>query len=402
MEVDSEDIQLLSMTMTDLRSDQLENQLLRHVDSLNKPLVNPRLRSSFEQLRAEHPRRFAELCKVHLSFITDVPADFLEDETACSGPRLAGHPDGLANKSTTSLTRWLAIGLLSRPAGLHRPPDDAAQLWQAESLLSLLSRQLQAGQPREGLFRKAGSLLRQRQIRDCLREGRLLDSADLSCHDTAGALKNCLADLPEPLLTSRLLPYFQRLAAPPPLLDQPLAAARQLRGLRLLMQLLPARRRCLLARLLCLLHSLSADPESRMCPESLGTVLGPALLYPPVCGWDAALVCARAVGLNSAAARLVELGPALLEIPESLGVDAARALDRLRLGRNPGADEVCLSLRFADCPRFPDPAGFTRAQLADLYTAVHCLPESGRKRRLLRRFNRCNGGLAKPCRPVFD
>uniref|UniRef100_A0A1I8F9V5 Rho-GAP domain-containing protein n=1 Tax=Macrostomum lignano TaxID=282301 RepID=A0A1I8F9V5_9PLAT len=296
----------------------------------------PDFGASFEQLRAEHPRRFAELCKVHLSFITDVPADFLEDDRLLRARDSLDIPTRLANKSTTfphSLARHR----------IAEPPR------------------------REGLFRKAGSLLRQRQIRDCLREGRLLDSADLSCHDTASALKNCLADLPEPLPPAACC-RTPAAGGAPTLLDQPLPQPASC-GTSTAYAAAARPTPLSAARLLCLLHSLSADPESRMCPNPWAPCWAPpCCTRPSVAGmphWSAPAPSPQLCGLLALWNSTCAAGDT-----ESLGVDAARALDRLRLCRNPGRTKFAchcalpIVLDFRTQPGSPGPAGRTSTPLS--------------------------------------
>lgn len=54
----------------------------------------------------------------------------------------------------------------------------------------------------EGLFRKAGSMTRQTELKLALQSGKSLDlnSGLYTAHDCASVLKSFLADLPEPLL----------------------------------------------------------------------------------------------------------------------------------------------------------------------------------------------------------
>jgi hypothetical protein len=53
----------------------------------------------------------------------------------------------------------------------------------------------------EGLFRKIGSICRQKTMRKQLLDNSTIDFENVSSHDGANVLKNFLRDLPEPLLT---------------------------------------------------------------------------------------------------------------------------------------------------------------------------------------------------------
>lgn len=60
----------------------------------------------------------------------------------------------------------------------------------------------------EGLFRVSGSIVRQRKLVSDLNQG--LPTPDAHAHDMANILKRFFRELPEPLLTSRLLASFEQ------------------------------------------------------------------------------------------------------------------------------------------------------------------------------------------------
>jgi hypothetical protein len=60
----------------------------------------------------------------------------------------------------------------------------------------------------EGLFRKTGSLSRQRELISFIERGAIIP-ADSHVHDVANLMKRFFRELPEPLLTNRLLPCFE-------------------------------------------------------------------------------------------------------------------------------------------------------------------------------------------------
>lgn len=176
----------------------------------------------------------------------------------------------------------------------------------------------------EGVFRKVGNVVRQREIarriltcntlvfplvpvpnsRAALGEASLLhvvddntsvpSCSDFSVHDYASSLKKILTAIQEPLLTLRLLPIFISVAeltkgntdrngerTPLQPMDLRIAKAKQLKAVRLLALLLPDRNQCLLKRLLDLLSkTLECTEFNRMTVDSLGTIFGPVLFAP--------------------------------------------------------------------------------------------------------------------------
>ncbi|KAF5405454.1 Rho GTPase-activating protein 19 [Paragonimus heterotremus] len=185
----------------------------------------------------------------------------------------------------------------------------------------------------EGIFRKTGNVIRQRTVRQRILSDKSLNvdalleyheprpwkppgrayatghsrkciqsqlspqiplSPQINVHDLASGLKGVLYDLPEPLLTHRLLPLFVQVAGltngriddrgnrtylrP---IEEKIAAAKQLKALRLLCLLLPQSHSVLLRRLLMLLtHTLEHSAVNRMTADSLGTLFVPLLLSP--------------------------------------------------------------------------------------------------------------------------
>ena len=135
----------------------------------------------------------------------------------------------------------------------------------------------------EGVFRKSGSHVRMRQLREQWESGLLSDqgreqlpghyrfSIELHrTHDIAGLLKEFLRELPEPLLTRELLPVFLSLSD----FDTPITSA--LRGL---VCLLPERNRCLLQLMMFLCAEVLEQGQfNKMDSHSLATVLAPGML----------------------------------------------------------------------------------------------------------------------------
>lgn len=179
----------------------------------------------------------------------------------------------------------------------------------------------------EGVFRKTGYVLRQRDLRRRILSSSRIEfplepqssvgrrkngvaahqpdeatatstrdpeSSPFSIHDYAATLKNVLRDMPQLILTHELLPIFSSVASltlgnmnetgervPLSQADHQVAVAKQLKAIRVLRFMLPTKNQQLLRRVLDLLSkTLEFSHFNRLSAESLGTLFGPLLLAP--------------------------------------------------------------------------------------------------------------------------
>ncbi|PAA78703.1 hypothetical protein BOX15_Mlig019180g2 [Macrostomum lignano] len=425
--------------------------------ALHRSAVQPDAASAcLDELRQIRPRRFYEICRVNLAFVTDVPADFLQDVIdSCPPPQSSGAPMSATARRTPSAAGGLLVRVcrsVRQHSGAGQPhasavSADAAAAAQnddflnadiltgVQRLIHLLESRLDA----EGIFRKSGQVSRQRQLRRRLFPAAQQDLpasqsvaeavvSELGCcvHDIAGVLKACLDDLKQPLLTDRLGPYFLQVAdLNPQRLDEngnplcpvekpggsvSLAAARQLRGFQILVQLLPHSNRWMLSSLLKLLGQVAELPRTLMTPENLGTVFGPLLLCPRQ--MKSTDDYARIIALsNRAVTYMIRHAGELFKVPEHLVIDAMRSLSTERsrcYSRSRScsreADEVLDADADSDddndeavdvCMNFVDRStasrlggrDYTQLQVAQLYAAVQAMPESAKKSALVRKFS---------------
>ncbi len=201
--------------------------------------------------------------------------------------------------------------------------------WNVANFASFLTNE-QSFLQTEGVFRKNGSMLRQREIsqrlltsenvefplqtvpmatssqtslgvkRPRICKGRtddnlVLETRDFIVHDYTSALKRVIADISEPILTHDLLPVFAAVAeltegnvnekgerTPLESSDLQFAQAKQLNAIRTLRFLLPRKNQTLLRRILDLLtETLKYTETNLMSVSSLGTLFGPILLAKP-------------------------------------------------------------------------------------------------------------------------
>ncbi|CAH8842457.1 unnamed protein product [Trichobilharzia szidati] len=210
---------------------------------------------------------------------------------------------------------WINWRLNSHPTKSDSVPDDLAN-----NIICLIDR-LDNDEACcvEGLFRKAGHTIRKRQLQEALLQSsfdsKLFQWDKYSFHDLAGALKSILIRLPVPLFTERLIPLFLQVSGlrkfkqfnkneekttstgtsdvettitsssspSTPSINEKnlihLIESKQIKALRLLIQLLPITNLRILKRLLELLIRVKdLNLKNRMTSLCLGTIFGPVLL----------------------------------------------------------------------------------------------------------------------------
>uniref|UniRef100_A0A1S4KS37 Uncharacterized protein n=2 Tax=Ixodes scapularis TaxID=6945 RepID=A0A1S4KS37_IXOSC len=208
------------------------------------------------EFRIVHADTFVMLCRMHLSFVLDMPY------------KLSKEPENTCGEVPLTFVVARSIRLIMHHLSLE---DNVGT---------------------EGLFRKSGSVCRQQILKSLLMRGTPLDfkKEGYSVHDCACVLKSLLADLSEPLLTSETFTAYCKI----PGLCRPRALPsvrieclkRQLKAAQLLLLLLPPLNYSLASELLVFLHQVSSARElNRMTPESLALLFTPVILCPrePVC-----------------------------------------------------------------------------------------------------------------------
>lgn len=359
-----------------------------------------------------HPGQLRSMIRMHLSFVLDLSTDDLSaplPQPAPTAPaksetgwRLLSFSTRSKCKSSDSVVTGGCVVPPTAPgASITLSQEGVCQLYQ---LIEYLGRRQNVDT--EGLFRKTGNIARQQELHRLLVSGVSLDldsQQRFSAHDCACVLKCYLASLSDPLLTSALFSAHVQTArlctSDTPEALRPIAAAKQLRALRLLLLLLPADNRQLLRDLLQLLAVVAAHSQSNlMTPLNLGTVFAPHLLCPRQ--MSAVQMAQWSPLLSQAVAVMIQHAERLHVPPVELMVDV-RAF--LQSGGAASASSAALSLRaeaqvntvftFVDRQRsaVAGRSSDTDTALADLYAQVRAMPDSARKRRLVKQFNRQNG-----------
>lgn len=387
-----------------------------------------------KRFHREHTEQFNILVRMHLSFVLDLnteETDLLTDKSKLK-------KWGLGAFGKKIKTKCIAEGTPLTQEGI-------CQVYQ---LIEFLKKEQNISV--EGIFRRTGALTRQQELRNLLIQGATLnlEGGQFSVHDCASVLKGFLAELPEPLLTeAHYAAYCQiadlcntdqrqssstELTSPclhPPIIQSTLTkssnfasahSSRLLQSLQLLLLLLPTTNLHLLHDLLQLLHLTSLESRNKMSATSLATLFTPHLLCPRRLSPEN--LHGQYGSLSAILAFMIEVGPKeVFRVPEKLSVDIrAWYVERERRkrekmeakdnkkDRDKEPRESNLSLvnesvgdvyaantvyRFVDIERttLENATNPTETALAQLYAHIQSLPESAKKRKLVKQFNRENG-----------
>uniref|UniRef100_A0A1A9VC98 Rho-GAP domain-containing protein n=1 Tax=Glossina austeni TaxID=7395 RepID=A0A1A9VC98_GLOAU len=303
---------------------------------------------------------------------------------------------------------------------------DAGFLYHLEELKNFLMTEKNILQ--EGIFRKNGSISRQNELRSHIQndEPLHLDTGDYSAHDCATVFKAYLSELPEPLLTDALYPAHLQIA---PLClcvntnleknmeakdslttsansSKPEKQKKELHVLnciQLLLLLLPEENRNLLEHVIDILHAVALKQQSnRMTPDNLATLFTPHLICPRNLPPEALHYLARK--MSSIISYMVIKGREIFAVPPKLAVDI-RAYFAERKRKKSASPEKTLDESISDISTVNTVYTFvdrertaaahntntTDTELAQLYAHIQSLPESSKKRRLIKQFNKQNG-----------
>ncbi|KAG5318581.1 RHG19 protein, partial [Pseudoatta argentina] len=371
------------------------------------------------RMRKVNPEQFHTLVKMHLSFELDLNT---EDS------------DGITEKAR--LKKWgllsftkkskSSVNLEKGTEGVMLSEDGINHLTQ---LIDYLSKEQNIIQ--EGIFRRTGKLTRQQDLKTAMSQGVFLDLDDgrFSVHDCASVLKTFLAELSEPLLTDLHYPahcqiagntnkaysftydicrtyllWFYKLLTELCSLDAKSNDARLLSSLQLLLLLLPPPNRILLKAIVTLLNkTASYEHSNKMNSDTLATLFTPHLLCPRKLTPEALHINSQ--NLSCLVAFMIRKGTELFEIPPKLATDIrAYWVEQEKKLLSPKKNDLNESVPDATSTAhtvfsFVDrkltakanSTQDTQAALAQLYAHIQAMPESAKKRRLVKQFNKENG-----------
>uniref|UniRef100_A0A3Q1I777 Rho GTPase-activating protein 19 n=1 Tax=Anabas testudineus TaxID=64144 RepID=A0A3Q1I777_ANATE len=354
-----------------------------------------------ERLRHEHPQAFTDLVLSNITRLIDLPGDEFAQLTGESEPRVP---------SSTGFLR--SFNFLKRKDkgvvfGAPLTEEGIAQIYQ---LIEYLSKNLHV----EGLFRVPGHSLRQAALREMLNTGAEIDleTGDFHPNDAATLLKTYLGELPEPLLTHRHyhahlkigeLTCFDDKGNKTSLPDK----ERQIEAYQLLFMLLPAANRSLLKLLLDLLYHTARNQHiNKMSAINLATMFAPHIIWPK--NVMASDLQGNIEKLNSGVAFIIRHSQKLFKAPVYIkeyarlyftGSKNVQSKDDLTLcsgTKNATEDEPVP----VETTAFPSPSmrtgtirssetqTYTETALRELYQQVNNMPESAKKKKLIRQFEK--------------
>ncbi|XP_053407003.1 rho GTPase-activating protein 19-like isoform X2 [Mercenaria mercenaria] len=361
------------------------------------------------RLRNCMPEKLMTFCKMHLSFLLELDGSKLEEMFMESSS-----VDCNANKKKNATP--FSTKKKDRTSGPVTAPLSKEVVSCMYKLISYL--QKTENLKTEGLFRKTGNVTRQRLLKEWIHQGAELNLNDgtFSPHDVATVLKQLLSDLPEPLLTQKHFEAHQQIVDMcrhcQSEKEKARAGEKQLKALQLLMLLLPRENAILLECLFDLLHKAAHVSENKMSTSSLGVVFAPSLLCPRKLTPEE--MHSVSPVLSKVVATMIEKAPSLFAVPRELGDDVANFwremedpnvdvftcdkenvddhanIQKAKYGSSSAVNTV---LTFAErkSPEEFDSAQDTQVALAQLYAHVQAMPESAKKKKLLKQFNRASG-----------
>ncbi|XP_028324571.1 rho GTPase-activating protein 19-like isoform X2 [Gouania willdenowi] len=357
-----------------------------------------------ERLRHEHPQFFIELVLSNITRLIDLPGDEFAQLTGEAEPRVP---------STSIFLR--SLNFLKRKEkgvvfGAPLTEEGIAQIYQ---LIEYLSKNLDV----EGLFRVPGNSLRQAALREMLNAGVEIDleTGDFHPNDAATLLKIFLGELPEPLLTHRHyhvhlkigeLACFDEKGNKTNVPNK----ERQIEALQLLFLLLPPANRSLLRLLLDLLHHTARNQNvNKMSAINLATMFAPHIIWPK--NVTASDLQGNLEKLNSSVAFLIRHSQKLFKAPVYIkehaclfftGSKALQSLDDsvlysgtidvpLSAGTDASSSPFVRTLPADFCsvtPRHSETQSYTESALRELYLHVNNMPDSTKKKKLMRQFEK--------------
>ncbi|CAL7945757.1 unnamed protein product [Xylocopa violacea] len=344
------------------------------------------------RMRKVNPEQFHTLVKMHLSFELDLNTE----ENDCLNEKAKLKKWGLLSfskkpKSTINLQKGVEGACLSED-GIN----------QVKQLIEYLSKEQNITQ--EGIFRRTGKLTRQQNLKTAMYQGIPLNLSDgrYSVHDCASVLKGFLAELPEPLLSDLHYPAHCQIAELHSS-DVSTNDARLLRSLQLLLLLLPSINRVLLKCVLNLLNkTASFESSNKMNCDTLATLFTPHLMCPRKLSPEALHINSQ--NLSCLVAFMIRKENELFEIPPKLATDIrAYWVEQERKLLSPkkdlnesipdttGTAHTVFSFVDHKLTAKANSTQDTQAALAQLYAHIQAMPESAKKRRLVKQFNKENG-----------
>ncbi|KAF1375749.1 hypothetical protein PFLUV_G00223420 [Perca fluviatilis] len=356
-----------------------------------------------ERLRHEHPQAFADLVLSNITRLIDLPG---EEFAQLTGESEAKVPSATGFLRSFSFLKRKDKGVVF---GAPLTEEGIAQIYQ---LIEYLSKNLHV----EGLFRVPGHSLRQAALREMLNSGAEIDleTGDFHPNDAATLLKAYLGELPEPLLTHRHyhahlkigeLTCFDDNGDKTNVPDK----ERQIEAFQLLFMLLPPANRSMLKLLLDLLyHTARKQHINKMSAINLATMFAPHIIWPK--NVMASDLQGNIEQLNNGIAFLIRHSQKLFKAPTYIkeytriyftGSKTLQSKDDLTLCSGTKDGPMTAVIAASPSPSIRTIRGevsststtgstesYTESALRELYQQVTNMPESAKKKKLIRQFDK--------------
>ncbi|XP_062070031.1 rho GTPase-activating protein 19 isoform X6 [Lepus europaeus] len=353
-----------------------------------------------EKLRHEKPEVFTELVVSNITRLIDLPGTELAQlmgEVDLKLPGGAGPASGFF-RSLMSLKRKEKGVVFGSPL----TEEGIAQIYQLIEYLHKTDLRV------EGLFRVPGNSVRQQILRDALNNGADIDleSGEFHSNDVATLLKMFLGELPEPLLTHKHFHAHLKIADLMQFDDKGNKTnvpdkERQIEALQLLFLILPPPNRNLLKLLLDLLYQTAKKQDkNKMSAYNLALMFAPHVLWPK--NVTANDLQENITKLNNGMAFMIKHSQKLFKAPayirecarlHYLGSRTHTSKDDLDLTASCGTQSFQLVKsqkrnRVDSCSQQEETQQRTEEALRELFQHVHNMPESAKKKQLIRQFNK--------------
>ncbi|XP_041867163.1 rho GTPase-activating protein 19-like isoform X1 [Melanotaenia boesemani] len=369
----------------------------------NQPVIfNPDF--FVERLRHEHPQAYSDLVLSNITRLVDLPGDEFAQLTGESEPKV---PSSTGFLRSFNFLKRKEKGVIF---GAPLTEEGIAQIYQ---LIEYLNKNLQM----EGLFRVPGHSLRQAALREMLNAGAEIDleTGDFHPNDAATLLKAYLGELPEPLLTHRHYHVHLKIGELTRFDDKGDKTnvpdkERQIEAFQLLFMLLPPANRSLLKLLLDLLYNTACNQHiNKMSAINLATMFAPHVIWPK--NVMASDLQGNIEKLNNGIAFLIRHSQKLFKAPVYIkeyarlyftGSKSLQSNDDLTLwlrtkdgtmvatnAASPSpsmttiTDEIC-----SMATKSSETHSYTESALKELYQHVNKMPESAKKKKLIRQFEK--------------
>lgn len=349
------------------------------------------------RLQHEHPEQFITLVRMHLSFELDLNTD-TENDPICIDKIKSKKWKGFHKKAKS------CTSIKSTSPEAAKTILTKQNIRDVKQLINFLVQEQNISQ--EGIFRKTGSLNRQNELKNALVQGVpiYLENGDYTAHDCASVLKSFLADLSEPLLTELYYPAYCQVAEFCHSKDSlTVREDRLLNAIQLLFLLLPKENSIILKCIMDMLYKIiQHEATNKMSADNLATLFTPHLICPRKLSPEALHVTSQQ--LCSIISFMIKASPRLFNIPPKLATDIRAFFDERKrrktmspehiLNESITSDSVANTVyTFVDREKTAEAhvTNSTDTALAQLYAHIQSLPESSKKKKLIKQFNRENG-----------